>query len=62
MENPKTLQTSVDLEQARCSERWVDIPELAKRYKKYHPYQSGIDMYILLHIFIDFIYLYQYSS
>jgi hypothetical protein len=41
MENPKAVQTSIDLEIARCNERWIDIPELARRYKKYHPYESG---------------------
>lgn len=41
MENPKALQTFIDLEVARCNERWLDIPELARRYKKYHPYESG---------------------
>jgi hypothetical protein len=41
MNNPKAQQTFYDLEIARCNEKWIDIPELAKRYKKYHPYESG---------------------
>lgn len=40
-EASKALQTFVDLENARCNERWSDIPELTKRYKKFHPYESG---------------------
>ncbi|KAL9556307.1 hypothetical protein MBANPS3_001926 [Mucor bainieri] len=43
MENPKALQTFIDLEVARCNERWIDIPELARRYKKYHPYESVLE-------------------
>ncbi|CEP19058.1 hypothetical protein [Parasitella parasitica] len=43
MENPKALQTLIDLEVARCNERWSDIPELAKRYKKYHPFESVLE-------------------
>ncbi|KAK4520928.1 uncharacterized protein ATC70_006811 [Mucor velutinosus] len=43
MDNPKALQTFIDLEVARCNERWIDIPELAKRYKKYHPYESVLE-------------------
>ena len=39
--NPKAQQTFYDLDIARCNEKWVDIPELARRYKKYHPYESG---------------------
>ncbi|KAI8987068.1 hypothetical protein BDB01DRAFT_593512 [Pilobolus umbonatus] len=41
--NPKALQTYFDLEAARCNERWTEIPELAKRYKKYHPYESVLE-------------------
>lgn len=41
MSNPKAIQTFLDLEIARCNERYNDIPELTKRYKKYHPYESG---------------------
>ncbi|GAN06464.1 hypothetical protein MAM1_0124c05948 [Mucor ambiguus] len=43
MDNPKALQTFIDLEVARCNERWTDIPELARRYKKYHPYESVLE-------------------
>ncbi|KAI8083457.1 hypothetical protein BDF21DRAFT_416009 [Thamnidium elegans] len=43
MNNPKALQTFLDLEIARCNERWTDIPELARRYKKYHPYESVLE-------------------
>ncbi|KAI8643110.1 hypothetical protein BD408DRAFT_415282 [Parasitella parasitica] len=43
MENPKGLQTFIDLDVARCSEQWSNIPELARRYKKYHPYESVLE-------------------
>jgi hypothetical protein len=44
--NPKAIQTFYDLEIARCNEKWQDILELAKRYKKYHPYESGTALFI----------------
>jgi hypothetical protein len=37
----KLKQSFIDLDQARCDEKWQDISELAKKYKKYHPQESG---------------------
>lgn len=37
----KPLQAAADLDAARCRGDWTAIPELAKRYKKYHPDESG---------------------
>ena len=37
----KSLQASSDLDTARCQGNWAVIPELAKKYKKYHPDESG---------------------
>ena len=38
----KSLQASSDLDTARCQGNWTVIPELAKKYKKYHSDESGI--------------------
>ncbi|KAI9258783.1 hypothetical protein BDA99DRAFT_514132 [Phascolomyces articulosus] len=38
----KSLQAAADLDTARCQGNWAVIPELAKRYKKYHPDESVI--------------------
>ena len=38
----KPLQAAADLDTARCKGQWQMIPELARRYKKYHPDESGI--------------------
>ncbi|KAG2196906.1 hypothetical protein INT47_005130 [Mucor saturninus] len=43
MSSPKAIQTFLDLEIARCNERYNDIPELTRRYKKYHPYESVLE-------------------
>ncbi|KAI7899995.1 uncharacterized protein BX663DRAFT_488743 [Cokeromyces recurvatus] len=41
--NPKARQAFIDLDNARCNETWSIIPELAKRYKKYHPNESVLE-------------------
>lgn len=38
---PKSLQAAADLDAARCRGQWTAVPELARRYKKYHPDESG---------------------
>ncbi|KAI9481221.1 MAG: hypothetical protein EXX96DRAFT_635056, partial [Benjaminiella poitrasii] len=40
----KARQTWIDLDTARCNENWANIPELAKRYKKYHPSESVLEL------------------
>lgn len=37
----KAVQAAADLDSARCRGNWAAIPDLAKRYKKYHPDESG---------------------
>ncbi|KAI7878419.1 protein prenylyltransferase [Lichtheimia hyalospora FSU 10163] len=39
----KPLQAAADLDTARCKGQWQMIPELARRYKKYHPDESVMD-------------------
>ncbi|EIE86446.1 hypothetical protein RO3G_11157 [Rhizopus delemar RA 99-880] len=40
----KLKQSFIDLDQARCDEKWQDISELAKKYKKYHPQESVLEI------------------
>ncbi|KAI7886762.1 TPR-like protein [Lichtheimia hyalospora FSU 10163] len=39
----KAVQAATDLDTARCRGNWAAIPDLAKRYKKYHPDESVLD-------------------
>lgn len=40
MEN-KVAQSAADLDIARCRGEWSSIPQIAQRYKKYHPDETG---------------------
>ncbi|KAI9484821.1 hypothetical protein BDB00DRAFT_109803 [Zychaea mexicana] len=42
MEN-KVAQSAADLDTARCRGDWSSIPQLAQRYKKYHPDETVLD-------------------
>ena len=37
----KPLQAAAELDHARCYGDWALVPELARKYKKYHPDESG---------------------
>ncbi|KAG2224426.1 hypothetical protein INT45_002965 [Circinella minor] len=43
MEN-KATQSAIDLDIARCRGEWSSIPQLAQRYKKYHPDETVLDI------------------
>ncbi|KAI9313544.1 hypothetical protein BX666DRAFT_2030325 [Dichotomocladium elegans] len=38
----KAVQAAADLDAARCRGNWAAVPELAKRYKRYHPDESDV--------------------
>ncbi|KAG0189344.1 hypothetical protein DFQ28_003545 [Apophysomyces sp. BC1034] len=40
----KQRQSAADLDAARCQAQWLAIPDLAKRYKKYHPKESVLEI------------------
>ncbi|CAO3662969.1 unnamed protein product [Rhizopus stolonifer] len=44
MQGSKLKQVFVDLDRARCTEKWKDIPELAKKYKKHYPQESVFEL------------------
>lgn len=37
----KAEQSFKELDKARAQGQWSSVPELVKRYKKYHPQESG---------------------
>ncbi|KAF7732343.1 hypothetical protein EC973_005239 [Apophysomyces ossiformis] len=39
----KQQQSAAELDAARCQAQWAAIPDLAKRYKKYHPKESVLE-------------------
>ncbi|KAI9278254.1 hypothetical protein BDA99DRAFT_531025 [Phascolomyces articulosus] len=43
MDTNKVAQSAADLDTARCRGEWSSIPQLAQRYKKYHPDETVLD-------------------
>ncbi|KAI9020131.1 hypothetical protein CLU79DRAFT_888280 [Phycomyces nitens] len=48
MDTSRARQAAAELDAARCKGDWQAIPELAKRYKKYHPNESEAEFIAVL--------------